>query len=118
MSSYAHTTGWTISGSVSLRCLERKTDKPFQITIVDNNSTDGTRSYVQSLITDHPHVRYVAEEKAGCQSCAQTKDGKSSEYEWTLYLDDDSIPPVGLIAEAFSLIESHPDVHVIGGSHG
>jgi GT2 family glycosyltransferase len=91
-----------------------KTDKPFQITIVDNNSTDGTRDYVHSLISSYPFVRYVMEEKQGV-SHARNKGWQSSEYEWTLYLDDDSIPPAGLIAEAFSLIDTHPGVHAIGG---
>lgn len=84
------------------------------ITIVDNNSSDETREYVESLLESYPFVRYIFEQQPGL-SYARNRAWRNSDREWILYLDDDSIPRPGLLSTAADLIQQFPDTAIIGG---
>ena len=57
------------------------------ISVVDNNSTDGTKVFMQSL-SSHDSVRYIVEEMQG-HSHARNRGWKDSGFEWIFYIDDD-----------------------------
>ena len=84
------------------------------ITVVDNNSTDGTKEYIQMLVNEHKTIRYIAEYQQGL-SFARNRGWKESEYEWIYYLDDDCVVPQDFPREAISLIEKHHDLDALGG---
>lgn len=89
-------------------------NRPFIVTVVDNNSSDGTADYLKGLVNRHNHLRYIREQQQGI-SHARNAGWKNTIHEWTLYLDDECVPGVNLINEALSLIQTHPDTDAIGG---
>lgn len=84
------------------------------ITVVDNNSEDGTNEYMHSLIKTHPSIRYLIEKQQGL-SRARNKGWEESEYEWIFYIDDDCKPESTLVREALVLTETHPEFDALGG---
>lgn len=100
------------------QCLERLVpqlhDLPVLITVVDNNSTDSTKEYVQSIAASVAQIRYLFEGSQGL-SFARNLAWRESQYKWIFYLDDDCIPEAGLIAAAFKSIADHPVADAIGG---
>jgi GT2 family glycosyltransferase len=84
------------------------------MTIVDNRSTDGTKDYVLSLQKEIESIRYVYEEEEGL-SHARNAGWNTSSSEWIFYLDDDCLPPAGLVASALALIEKDLTFDAFGG---
>jgi len=84
------------------------------ITVVDNNSNDGTQEFIRQLMTEHTSVRYFYENKQGLSN-ARNKGWMESEYEWIFYVDDDCVPPPSLVREALDIIENHSEFDAIGG---
>jgi len=84
------------------------------LTIIDNNSSDNTRGYVQSLILKNIPLRYFLESSQGI-SHARNRGWKESRRDWILYIDDECLPPPNLLAEAFNSIQEHGTVAAMGG---
>ena len=84
------------------------------ITIVDNNSSDGTKEYIHSLIHENDSLRYVTENIQGLSS-SRNRGWKESKFEWIFYIDDDCVPPQGFISEALILIDKHNEFDALGG---
>lgn len=64
---------------------------PFEVLVVDNNSTDGTKALVESFKEDIPGLRYVFEPNQGL-SHARNRGYKEAGGEYVIYIDDDAIP--------------------------
>lgn len=84
------------------------------LTIVDNNSTDNTGNYIQSLLNSDKHIRGLFESVQGL-SHARNKGWKESEYEWILYLDDDSVPGPDLVRQALECTIDYANLAAMGG---
>ena len=84
------------------------------LTVVDNHSSDGTRDFVQSLAREHTLIQYVYEPQTGL-SHARNRGWKEAAYEWVFYLDDDCLPPAGIIDTALQLIDEYKSLDAIGG---
>lgn len=84
------------------------------ITVVDNNSTDGTKAFMQTITHEHSFVRYAVEQQQGL-SHARNRGWNESPSDWIFYIDDDCVPPPGLIQEAILLIEKYKDLDALGG---
>jgi GT2 family glycosyltransferase len=84
------------------------------LTIVDNHSVDGTKDYIQSLEEKHAGIRYLYEPEQGL-SHARNKGWMESDAEWIFYLDDDCLPPDGLVNAALVLIEHEQSYDAFGG---
>jgi len=85
-----------------------------QVTVVDNHSTDQTAAYVQSLASATSIIRYVYEPNPGL-SQARNTGWKSSTSDWIFYLDDDCLPPNGIVTEALRLIDAMSGMDAFGG---
>ncbi len=85
----------------------------YDIIVIDNNSSDNTADIVAELLSNHPHIRYIKEERQGL-SYARNRGCVESDSEYLVYLDDDSIAPKAYIASLISVIGIYsPDI--IGG---
>jgi GT2 family glycosyltransferase len=84
------------------------------LAVVDNHSSDGTKEYVQSLARDNHLIRYHYEPQQGL-SHARNTAWKEATFEWIFYLDDDCLPPAGIIDAALQLIDEFKSLDAIGG---
>jgi GT2 family glycosyltransferase len=86
----------------------------YEVIVVDNNSTDGTRSVVAERQSRMPGLRYVFEPQQGLPH-ARNAGILASSAPIVAFTDDDvEVGPewVGTIKRAF---DEHPDVDMIGG---
>lgn len=100
------------------RCLEKlmpqMRSSEVLISIIDNNSTDGTREYINGLQKKIAALQYIHEPNQGL-SIARNTAWKNSKSDWIFYLDDDCLPSDNLLTAALSLIESNHGVDAFGG---
>jgi glycosyltransferase involved in cell wall biosynthesis len=82
----------------------------YEVIVVDNRSTDGTRTVVESFAARFPNVRYTWEEKQGC-SAARNRGWKEAVGDYIAYIDDDAKAPADWLRVAESVIrDQNPDV--------
>lgn len=98
--------------------LSQEFDEKVQIEylVVDNNSSDATRSVVESYMHKHPQfkLKYVLEPKQGCNYARNTGIEQAS-GEYLVFFDDDVIVEQGTIAAYLKAFERYPDDLVFGG---
>jgi glucosyl-dolichyl phosphate glucuronosyltransferase len=81
----------------------------YEIIIVDNNSTDDTRSVVEGF-TDHGNVQYIFEKKPG-PSHARNAGWKQARGEYVGFFDDDAKAPENWLTVADRIIrDTSPDI--------
>lgn len=101
----------------ALSSLVEQTVEPdrYEVIVVDNNSTDGTRQAVQGFedSTAVP-VRYVLEEQQGV-SHARNRGIDEARGEIVAYLDDDELADPGWLAAMLDVYRRHPDVMAVTG---
>jgi glycosyltransferase involved in cell wall biosynthesis len=101
--------------SRALESLCRQSTGParYDIIVVDNNSRDDTRAYVEDVARRYPNVRYALEMKQGL-SHARNCGAEIARSEYLLYMDDDAIAPSEYFEQILSLLDMHkPDI--LGG---
>lgn len=99
-------------GEILRKCLDSlvEQDAPpdhFEVIVVDNRSTDGTRELVQTYTESYPHFHYVYEKEQGL-SYARNRAYREARADWLLYLDDDARAEVDLVSAAIQLTQEHP----------
>lgn len=88
----------------------------WEIIIVDNASTDGTREIGEKFANEYSRVeiKIITELKPG-QSHARLAGARLARYEYLLFVDDDNwLAPDYLLRLAHSLRE-HPEIGAMGG---
>jgi GT2 family glycosyltransferase len=85
-----------------------------KLTVVDNHSTDGTAEYIRSLQEGNHAILYLYEPLQGL-SHARNAGWKIAVGEWVFYIDDDCLPPAGLVDAALELIRLHTTFDAFGG---
>lgn len=85
----------------------------FEIIVVDNASTDGTRQVVEARLP-HPKLRYIYEPVTGL-SVARNTGAKNSQSPIIAYLDDDAIATPPWLRVLYSAYENHPKLAIAGG---
>lgn len=93
----------------------QKTYPPFEIILVDNNSTPALESQpdVKRFIESHLQARIITETKPGLTS-ARIAGAKEAGNEWIIFFDDDNEPAADYLLKANSLIEQYPQAGVWG----
>lgn len=88
----------------------------FEVIIVDNNSTDGTRCLSESYISGHPgfNIRYALEQRPGLVF-ARHAGVKQARHEILSFIDDDSIACKSWLKELAAVFESNPEVAAVAG---
>ena len=91
----------------------------WEIIIVDNKSTDETKSVVESYQKQFSGLlRYYLEEKQGA-GFARKLAIREAKNDLVGFLDDDNIPALNWITEALKFAENHPKAGAIGSQiHG
>jgi glucosyl-dolichyl phosphate glucuronosyltransferase len=94
--------------------LAQATHVPFEVIVVDNNSTDGTKAVVAERLSRAPHIRYVFEPTQGLPH-ARNAGVHAATAPIIAFTDDDvEVGPewVETVKRAF---DDYPDVDMIGG---
>lgn len=110
-----HNRAALLNTALQTLCEQSLAANEYEIIVVDNNSTDDTRSIVEKFIRTFSHVRYCHETKVGL-SHARNRGWREARAEYVAYTDDDCKLPPQWLAVAKELIEQiSPDV--FGGPH-
>ena len=101
------------------KCLEslanQTTDKElFEILIIDNNSTDGTKEITADFCKENQNFRYIFEEKQGL-SHARNRAIEEASGIYIAYIDDDAIADKEWVERIFSVIQNNKDIEAFGG---
>lgn len=87
----------------------------YEVIVVDNCSTDGTRAAVESLTRQHSNVRYLYETQLGL-AYARNSGWQAAQAEWVAFLDDDAKAEANWLETAAELLKSaSSDLHCVGG---
>jgi glycosyltransferase involved in cell wall biosynthesis len=94
---------------------------PWEIIIIDNNSTDNTANLIKSYQENwnYPYkLKYFIETNQGI-AYARAKGIKEAKGKYIGFLDDDNIPDKNWIFAAYNFLENHPQCGAVGGKiHG
>jgi glycosyltransferase involved in cell wall biosynthesis len=87
----------------------------YEIIVVDNNCTDGTRDVIADYIRRHPkHVRYAFEPRQGV-SYGRNAGIRAARGAIVAFTDDDNEVSRTWIATIVRLMATHPDTAGVGG---
>jgi glycosyltransferase involved in cell wall biosynthesis len=90
------------------------TAPPFELIVVDNNSTDRTREIVARLARADGRVRYVFEPKQGL-SCARNAGIREARGRFIAFTDDDVRADPGWVEAIVRAFDEHPEADAVGG---
>ncbi|HLW60777.1 MAG TPA: glycosyltransferase family A protein [bacterium] len=95
--------------------LAQETDAPYEIIVVDNNSSDETRSVVRSYARRaRPEVRYVLEQTQG-SSAARNAGIRVAQGEVVAFTDDDCAPAPDWLQVLAATYGAYPEAWCVGG---
>lgn len=95
--------------------LAQRADVPFEIVVVDNNSSDDTRSVIEAFAAGtNGRVRCVVEQTQG-SSAARNAGIAASTGAIIAFVDDDIIAHPGWLAAHVAAYRDHPDAWCIAG---
>src|SRR5579859_7761607 len=87
----------------------------WEVLIVDNNSTDGTKSAITPFIQSAPHrCKYLFESRQG-KSIALNTGLRSATGEILVFTDDDCLPGLNWLAAIAHEFSTDPSLAVLGG---
>jgi glycosyltransferase involved in cell wall biosynthesis len=87
---------------------------PFELIVVDNNSSDATAEVVAGLTAADPRVRYVFEDRQGL-SYARNAGIGHARAALIAFIDDDLRADPDWVAAIVRAFDEHQDVDVVGG---
>jgi glycosyltransferase involved in cell wall biosynthesis len=87
---------------------------PHEVIVVDNNSTDDTRSLVEARQKDRPRLRYVFEPSQGLPQARNTGI-LAARAPLIAFTDDDIIVAPDWVASVERAFEQFPDADCVGG---
>ena len=107
---YAHYLSRAISS------IHQQTNGNYEILIVDDGSTDNTRSISQQLTSQHPNLHYYYQENKG-PAAARNLGVAKSIGQYIIFLDADDELLYETLHEYQRMIDTHPKKHVFIGEH-
>ena len=94
---------------------ELAADDEWEIVVVNDGSTDGTATFLESR-SGTPNVSLVVVSPPGNVGRARARNlgARAARGTWLLFLDDDIVAPPGLLRAHLDLLEANPDCGTIG----
>ena len=94
---------------------QQECTQPFQILVINNNSSDDTESVLQSL-TAEPGIplHYVNEAKQGISHARNRALEEAMSADFLYFMDDDELPQPGLLNAAINAL-ANEDADCVGG---
>jgi len=89
-------------------------DVPYEVIVVDNNSTDATRAVVESRLETAPRLRYLFEAQQGLPY-ARNAGLAAAQAPIVAFTDDDVKVPAEWVSRINRAFDANPDVDMIGG---
>lgn len=90
-------------------------DLTYEIVLVDNNSSDGTRDVIAEYVRQYPaFVRFATEPRQGV-SRGRNAGIRASRGAIIAFTDDDNVAPRTWVATIASQMRQHPGVDGVGG---
>jgi glycosyltransferase involved in cell wall biosynthesis len=93
---------------------QNSTSKLWEIILVDNNSTDGTKELVKKYKICLPQMRYIFEEIQGI-STARNRGAKEARASHIIFLDDDAEAPPHWVNGLLKALENYKNMAAFGG---
>lgn len=101
----------------TMECIVAQTYRPFNVIIVDNNSTDNTLEVVNELAKkysdDSLNIRVLQEPTPGA-TAARNRGLSESKTQWTMFFDSDDIMHPTHIERAMTTAHNNPNAELIG----
>ena len=103
---------------ISKLCVEsifRNTFWPnFELIIVDNASTDGTRQYLQELSQQHNNIKFILNERNEGFARANNQGIQAAVGEYVVLLNNDTIVTRGWLGRLIRHLERDPGIGMVG----
>lgn len=87
----------------------------FELLIVDDGATDGTRRIAETYAARDPRIRLIVQENRGLAAARNTAL-RHATGEYIALLDSDDIWEREFLAEQITILEARPDVDVVTGN--
>lgn len=95
-----------------LTVLSQIKDQPeYEVIIVDNSSTDGTKEFLAELKGD---VQIIGNEKNEGFAKACNQGARAARGQYLVFLNNDTIPQQGWLSSLVSEVDAHPEVGIVG----
>lgn len=89
----------------------RQTFSDFEVIVVDDGSTDGTASYLNSL--DYQNVRLISQSNQGV-SAARNTGIQAARGEYLAFLDADDVWEASKLEKQVNFLDNHQDIGIVG----
>ena len=108
-----HNRAELINTALQSLCEQSLAFNEYEVIVVDNNSTDHTRSVVEKFASKYTNIRYCLETKIGLSN-ARNRGWREAQGEYVAYTDDDCKLPSQWLSVAKEIIEQRSYV-LFGG---
>lgn len=99
----------------TIQCLEAVAAntgyEPYEVVIVDNGSTDGTKEYLASLEGD---VKVFTNDSNLGFAIACNQGAKAAEGDYLVFLNNDTFPLAGWLENLVKVVNERPDAAIVG----
>lgn len=88
----------------------------YEVLLIDNNSTDNTKSECNRFQQAYSQVqyRYIVEEKQGLSN-ARNRGIAEAAGQWLIFIDDDAFMHDDYLSQLQAYLQAHPDTMSFGG---
>jgi len=94
--------------------LNQRDAPPYEVIVVDNNSTDATAAVVQARLAAHPNLRYVFEPHQGLPR-ARNAGILSARSPIIAFTDDDIVVADDWVRSIYQAFQRYPQADCVGG---
>lgn len=93
-------------------------DQSWEMIVVDDGSTDGTADFLRNLVVEReggsPFLSVVSPGVNVGRARARNLGARAANGRWLFFLDDDIVPPAGLVGAHLAVLEANPGCGTIG----
>jgi len=94
-------------------CKETPTDL-FELIIVNNASTDGTKEFLNEFAKTYPNVKVIHNQENLGFAKACNQGARVAEGKYLVFLNNDTVPLYGWLEEMLKIIETEKNVGIVG----